>query len=89
MTKAGELVEDLVVFLGIQASPETGLTSCCGILETSLAHWMILDPYMFPELLVTWAGELVADLVIFLGIQAPPELGSTSCCGTLESSLAH
>ena len=89
MTKTGELVVGLVIFLGIQASPETGLTSCCGILETSLAHWMILDPYMFPELLVTWAGELVADLVIFLGIQAFAETGLTFCCGILETCLAH
>ena len=44
---------------------------------------------MLPELLVTKAGELVADLVVFLGIQASPKSGSTSCRGTLETSLAH
>jgi len=50
---------------------------------------MSLDPSLLPELLVTKAGELVVDLVVFLGIQASPESGSTSCCETLESSLAH
>jgi len=38
VTKAGELVAGLVIFLGSQASPETGLTFCCGILETCLPH---------------------------------------------------
>jgi len=38
VTKAGELVVGLAIFLGIQAFAETGLTFCCGILETCLAH---------------------------------------------------
>jgi len=49
---------------------------------------MSLDPYLLPELLVTKASDLVG-LVIFLGIQASPETGLTSCCGTLETRLAH
>ena len=50
---------------------------------------MSLEPYLLPESLVTKAGELVADLVVFLGSQASPETGLTFCCGILETCLAH
>jgi len=50
---------------------------------------MGLDPYMLPELVVTKAGELVAGLVIFLGIQTSPKAGLTSCCRILETCLAQ
>ena len=50
---------------------------------------MSLDHSMLPESLVTQAGEFVAGLAIYLGIQAFAETGLASCCRILETCLAH